>query len=393
MRKPKNRREFAVIASMIESAREHSFRKVNEELVFLYYGVGKIVSEKVNTGKWGDNTVGDLAAYIQQRIPGSRSFNRRGLYRMKQFYDVYSSSDFFKPLATPLKAYFSDNKQNTIVSAVPTQLGKKRNSKKVSALPTQIDRLNVMQQKLLATMLCKVSWSNHLEIISRTKSPEEKFFYLLFCIKEKWSMRDLRRQLKTGYFERTMIRAKQKTKQLPGRKTGRKNEVIIPDHIFKDPYVFEFLDLPEGYNEKDLEQAMVKNIQKFILEIGKGFTYLGNQFRIQVGSKDYRTDLLFYNRDLQCLVLFELKMEEFEPGHIGKMNFYLESLDRDEKRPHEKDSIGVLLCKGKDTEVVEYALARNMSPAIIADYETKLIPKHLLAAKLHQLIAQFARKR
>lgn len=377
MRKPKNRREFAVIASMIESAREHSFRKVNEELVFLYYGVGKIVSEKVNTGKWGENTVGDLADYIQQRIPGSRSFNRRGLYRMKQFYDVYSSSDFFKPLATPLKAYFSDNKQNTIVSAVPTQ----------------IDRLNVMQQKLLATMLCKVSWSNHLEIISRTKTPEEKFFYLLFCIKEKWSMRDLRRQLKTGYFERTMIRAKQKTKQLPARKTGRKNEVIIPDHIFKDPYVFEFLDLPEGYKEKDLEQAMVKNIQKFILEIGKGFCYMGNQFRIQVGSKDYYTDLLFYNRDLQCLVLFELKMEEFEPGHIGKMNFYLETLDRDEKRPHEKDSIGVLLCKGKDSEVVEYALARNTSPAIIADYETRLIPKHLLAAKLHQLITQFSRKR
>lgn len=377
MRKPKNRREFAVIASMIENAREHTFRKVNEELVFLYYGVGKIVAEKVNTGKWGENTVGDLADYIQQRIPGSGSFNRRGLYRMKQFYDVYSSSDFFKPLATPLKAYFADNKQNTIVSAVPTQ----------------IDRLNVMQQKLLSTMLCKVSWSNHLEIISRTKTPEEKFFYLLYCIKEKWSMRDLRRQLKTSYFERTMIRAKQKTKQLPGRKTGRKNKVIIPDHIFKDPYVFEFLDLPEGYNEKDLEQAMVKNIQKFILEIGKGFTYLGNQFRIQVGNKDYRTDLLFYNRDLQCLVLFELKMEEFEPGHIGKMNFYLESLDRDEKRPHEKDSIGVLLCKGKDSEVVEYALARNTSPAIIADYETRLIPKHLLAAKLHQLISQFSRKR
>lgn len=167
----------------------------------------------------------------------------------------------------------------------------------------------------------------------------------------------------------------------------------LPTGVFKDPYIFEFLDLPEVHSEKDLENALTQNLRKFILEIGKGFTYMGTQFRLQVGNKDYYTDLLFYHRDLQCLVLFELKIQEFEPEFLGKLNFYLEALDRDVKRPHEKPSIGVLLCKEKDNEVVEYSMARNPSPAMIADYETKLIPKKLLASKLNQLMELFSRER
>ncbi len=159
----------------------------------------------------------------------------------------------------------------------------------------------------------------------------------------------------------------------------------LPENLFKDPYVFEFLDLPDGHSEKNLEKAISLNLQKFILEIGKGFTYMGEQFRLQVGNKDFYTDLLFYHRDLQCMVLFELKIEDFEPEFLGKLNFYLETLDRDVRRPHENPSIGILLCKGKDIEVVEYAMARNVSPAVIADYETKLIDKKLLTDKLHQL--------
>ena len=127
-------------------------------------------------------------------------------------------------------------------------------------------------------------------------------------------------------------------------------------------------------------------------EIGKGFVYMGSQFRLQVGNKDYYTDLLFYHRDLQCLVLFELKIEEFQPEFLGKLNFYLEALDRDIKRPHENNSIGVLLCKGKDTEVVEYAMAANLSKAMIADYETRLIDKKILACKLHQLAEQLTKE-
>jgi predicted nuclease of restriction endonuclease-like (RecB) superfamily len=382
MGKIKTNKEFEQIAILIEEARNRAFHKVNEELVLLYFKVGNIVSAKVADGAWGDNTVDELASYIESKNPGLKGFNRRGLYRMKQFFETYTAPEFVSPLATQLEAYFAGNKGAAKVSAVPTQMETAKSNKKVSAVPTPSEELEVLQEKLVALLLCKVTWSNHLEILSQTKTPEEKFFYLLHCIKEKWSMRDLRRQLSSAYFERTMLSDKKVSTLL----------TQLPQNLFKDPYIFEFLDLPDGHSEKDLEKSLILNLQKFILEIGKGFTYMGNQYRLQVGNKDYHTDLLFYHRDLQCLVLFELKIQEFEPEFLGKLNFYLEALDRDVKRPFENNSVGVLLCKGKDTEVVEYAMARNTSPAMIADYETKLIPKNVLANKLHQLVEQLSKE-
>ncbi|MBK6732090.1 MAG: DUF1016 family protein [Bacteroidetes bacterium] len=374
----KNNSEFEFIVTLINESRNRAYQKVNEELVLLYFKVGKIVSEKVTEGSWGDGTVNELAAFIEKAYPEMKGFNRRGLYRMKQFYEVYSSPDFVSPIAIQLKTYFDSENQFEKVSALPTQIiSSKSKSKKVSAVPTQLEN---SENQLVRQLLCKITWTNHLEILSKTKSSEEKFFYLVHSIKEKWSMRDLRRQLNTGSFERFMM----------GNQFVSTVLTQLPQGIFKDPYIFEFLDLPEGHSEKDLEKALIKNLQKFILEVGKGFTYMGNQYRIQVGNKDYYTDLLFYHRDLQCLVLFELKIQEFEPEFLGKLNFYLEALDRDVKRSFEKNSIGILLCKGKDNEVVEYSMARNTSPALIADYETKLIPKNILAKKLNQLVEQFS---
>jgi predicted nuclease of restriction endonuclease-like (RecB) superfamily len=371
--------EFEQVAILMEEARNRAFQNVNEELVCLYFNVGKVVSDKVASGSWGDNTVDELAFFLQQKFSGFRGFTRRGLYRMKQFYEVYSSDEFVSPLTNQLNAWFNNNDLTIKVSALPSQTAKSLpKNLKVSAAPTQY---NELKSQVVDSLLCKVTWSNHLEILSQTKSSEEKFFYLMHCIKEKWSMRELRRQLSSGCFERTML----SDKKVPSTLTQ------FPQNLFKDPYIFEFLDLPEGHTEKDLEKALIKNLQKFILEIGKGYAYMGNQFRLQVGNKDYYTDLLFYHRDLQCLVLFELKIQEFEPEFLGKLNFYLEALDRDVKRSFEKHSIGILLCKGKDTEVVEYSLARNISPAMIADYETRLIPKEILANKLHQLVEQLSK--
>lgn len=368
--------EFKQIVTLIEEARNRAFHKVNEELVLLYFNTGKIVSEKVSSGKWGENTVGELAVFIRGQFPSLSGFTRRGLYRMVQFYEVYASDDFLLPVASQLSLFLS-NMQKEKVSAAPSQISTKEDAKKVSALPTQ---LYGIRNQLVTGFLDKITWTNHLEILSKTKSAEEKFFYLLCCIKERWSMRELRRQLNSGYFERTMLSDTKVSKAM----------TQLPANLFKDPYIFEFLDIPDTHSEKDLEKALILNLQKFILEIGKGFTYMGNQYHLQVGNKDYFTDLLFYHRDLQCLVLFDLKIQEFEPEFLGKLNFYLEALDRDVKRSFENPSIGILLCKGKDTEVVEYAMARNTSPAIIADYETRLIPKAVLAGKLHQLVEQLS---
>lgn len=363
--------DFEQIILLITEARNRVYSKANAELVMLYFNIGKVVSEKVTAGNWGDGTVNDLADYIAEKQPALKGFNRRGLYRMKQFYEVYSNEEIVSTVLTQLK---DENKSN--VSPVVTQIEVESNNQKVSPVVTQLENTVFT---FCSRILSKINWTHHLLILSKTKSIEEKLFYLNQCINEKLSKRELERQLNSATFERTML----------GNKFSTAITSKLPTGIFKDPYIFEFLALPEIHSENDLQQALIKNLQNFILEMGKGFTYMGSEYRLQVGNKDYYTDLLFYHRDLQCMVLFELKIEEFQPEFLGKLNFYLEALDRDIKRPHENPSIGVLLCKGKDEEVVEYALARNLSPALIADYETKLIDKKLLAEKLHQLTEIF----
>lgn len=316
MGKIKTNREFEQVAILIEEARNRAFSKVNTELVLLYFNVGNIVSDKVAACLWGESTVDELANFIEQQYPGLKGFNRRGLYRMKQFFEAYTTLEFVSPLATQLQK-------------------------------TENETL-----KFVTTLVTQLSWTHHLLILSKTKTVEEKLFYLHASINNKLSKRELERQLNSAVFERTVLANKKVSTLL----------TQLPQNLFKDPYIFEFLDLPDGHSENDLEKALILNLQKFILEIGKGFTYMGNQYRLQVGNKDYYTDLLFYHCDLQCLVLFELKIQEFEPEFLGKLNFYLEALDRDVKRTFENNSVGILLCKGKDTEVVEYAMARNTSP-------------------------------
>lgn len=373
--------EFEGIAHLIEESRNRAFQKVNEELVLLYFTVGKTVSVRVAEGAWGDKTVDELSSYIMGRFPGLSGFTRRGLYRMKQFYETYSENSDCYQLWLEIHA---KKEGSQFVSPIATQIieGKNINKQIVTTVLSQLQTTNNKHNTFVSTLLTQIQWSSHLHILNKTATPEEKLFYLIHSVKENLSVRELERQINSAGFERSLM-ADKIVSSLPTQ---------FPTGVFKDPYVFEFLDLPESHSEKDLEKALIQNLQKFILEIGKGFTYMGNQFRLQVGNKDYYTDLLFYHRDLQCLVLFELKIQEFEPEFLGKLNFYLEALDRDVKRPHEKSSIGVLLCKGKDNEVVEYSMARNTSPAMIADYETKLIPKLLLTSKLTQLIELFSKE-
>ncbi len=154
---------------------------------------------------------------------------------------------------------------------------------------------------------------------------------------------------------------------------------------FKDSYVFEFLNLPDPHSESDLQRGLVRQMKNFILELGKDFLFIGEEYKLQVGNSDFFIDLLFYHRGLQCLVAFELKADKFKPDHLGQLNFYLEALDRDVKKPNENPSIGVLLCKDKDSEVVEYALSRSLSPTMVSEYKTQLPDKKLLQQKLHEL--------
>lgn len=219
--------------------------------------------------------------------------------------------------------------------------------------------------------------TTHLLILSSCKSDEEREFYIKLCIKENYSKRQLERQMDSGYYERYML----STEKLMPESVRNLNE-----NPFLDSYVLEFLDLPDKYYESDLRKAIIRNLRDFILELGKDFTFVDEEYKIQVGGEDFRIDLLFYHRGLQCLVAIELKIGKFKPEYISKLDFYLEALDRQVKKENENPSVGVILCASKDDEVVEYAMSRTMSPMMVAEYRLQLPDKAVLRKKLQELI-------
>lgn len=315
--------QFSEIITLIKTARYNAFKAVNTELINLYWEIGKYITTRTQNEGWGKAIVQQLAQFIQTQEPDLKGFSDKNLWRMKQFYETYNDSPKLAPLVREL------------------------------------------------------SWTNNVLIFGKAKSSEEREFYLNLSKSENYTSRELERQINSSYFERTVL-SNQKLSALP---RVLPNEI---ENIFKENYVLEFLNLPELHSEKDLQKQLILQMKQFLLELGKDFLFMGEEFRLQVGNKDYRTDLLFYHRNLQCLVAFELKTTDFEPEHLGKLNFYLEALDRDVKKEHENPSIGILLCKGKDNEVVEYALSRNLSPTMISEYTIKLPNKKLLQDKLHE---------
>lgn len=348
-------KQFTEIISLIKQVRNNALIAVNTELINLYWNVGEYISRKVANASWGDGTIDELSELIQHEHPDLKGFNRSGLYRMRRFYETYAQSKFVSTVLTQIELPVYQSTE--IVSTVMTQL--------------EISDIR-------GSILAKISWSHHLVLLSRTKSDEEREFYLRLCLKEKTSVRELDRQITSGVFERVMIGNQTLSPAL---------KEIHPDvaNTFKDTYVFEFLNLPEQHSESELQKGLVRQMKNFILELGRDFIFIGEEFRVQVGNGDFYIDLLFYHRGLQCLVAFELKADKFMPGHLGQLNFYLEALDRDVKKPNENPSIGVLLCKDKDSEVVEYALSRTLSPTMVTEYTTKLPDKKLLQQKLHEL--------
>jgi predicted nuclease of restriction endonuclease-like (RecB) superfamily len=249
----------------------------------------------------------------------------------------------------------------------------------VAPLPRQLSESQepASRHEIVAALLRQLPWTHHVIIIGQCKRPEEREFYLRLAIREKWSSRELERQLKGALFERTILNPPIVSPLV----TQTHPEALS---IFKDSYLLEFLGLPAGHSEADLHQGLLHQLRDFLIELGRDFCFIGTEFPLQVGGRDFALDLLFFHRGLNCLVAIELKVGRFEPEYLGKLGFYLEALDRDAKKPHENPAIGVLLCASKDAEVVEYAMSRNLSPALIAEYQTQLPDKQLLQRKLHE---------
>lgn len=373
MKEQNQHTSFSVLLEAIRQARYDALKTVNIGLVNLYWQVGAFVSKQLIESQWGDKTVQQFADFLQKQDPALKGFDRKSIYRMIQFYESYRSAAIVASVEPQLKS--DENQLPEIVTSSRRQLEKEVKNEFVTSLRRQIFGQDIRQ-----TMLAKISWTHNRTIFSRCKTNEEKEFYIRLCIKENYSAKELDRQISAGLFERVMIGNQQLSTVL---------KEIHPNIInsFKDSYVFEFLNLPDPHNENDLQKGLIRQMKKFILELGKDFLFIGEEYKVQVGSRDFYIDLLFYHRGLQCLVAFELKKEKFEPEHLGKVNFYLEALDRDVKKENENPSIGVLLCKDKDSEVVEYALGRSLSPTMVSEYRTQLPDKKLLQQKLHELFA------
>ncbi len=319
--------DFADIARLVAAARQQAVQTVNTLLVELYWQIGERISRRIAAAEWGDGVVDELARYLARTQPGLRGFTRANLFRMRQFYEAYPDAQ--------------------IVSALLRQL----------------------------------PWTHHLIILSQSKRAEEREFYLRLAAQEKWSSRQLERQFKAALFERTVLHPP---------KVSPLARQTHPDvaGIFRDSYVVEFLDLPSSHAEADLHRRLLARLRDFLIELGRDFCFVGSEYPLQVGGRDFALDLLFFHRGLNSLVAIELKVGRFEPEYLGKLDFYLEALDRDVKKPHERPAIGVLLCASKDDEVVEYSLSRSTSPALIAEYQTQLPDKALLRAKLHEFYLQ-----
>jgi len=317
-----NKTEYDEIISIIERARENAFRAVNREVIAMYWEIGAYVSVKVNYNGWGKAIVKEFSKFIQSHYVGIQGFSASNIWRMRQFYETYK-----------------DNER-------------------------------------LVALAHEINWTNNLKIMARAKTDEAREFYLLLTAKNRYSTSELERQIDSMIFERTMI-SDDKNKLLIAKNAGLAS--------LRDSYILEFLDIPHKHKEHELRKAILANLKNFILEFGKDFTFVGDEYRVQVGNSDFKIDLLFFNRELACLFAIELKVGAFKPEHLGQLEFYLEALDSDIKKENENPSVGLILCADKDDAIVEYALRRSMSPALVANYQLHLPDKKLLENKLREL--------
>ncbi len=311
------------LKEIVRTAKENAYRKVNEELIKMYWKIGMQLSIAKSQAEFGDGFIDKVSEYIQKEFPGIKGFTRKGLYRMIQFYETYKEDEF------------------------------------------------------VSTVLTQIHWSNHLAILSKSNSLEERHFYISLCIKEQYSVRELQRQIDSAYYERYML-SKDK---LPAEIKHSSEDVP-----FMDTYVLDFLGLSQKFKENDLRDAIIERMKEFILEAGKDLSFIGKEYRIEVGNRDFYIDILFYHRGLKCLVAFEIKTGQFEPEYVSKMGLYLEALDRQKRKSDENPSVGIILCAYKDDEVVEFTLSRTLSPTMVSQYTLHLPDKTTLKKKLKEII-------
>lgn len=304
-------------------------RLANQEQLKLYFQLGQMLSEKITAENWGANVIEQIAADLQQQLPGIKGFSHRNLKKMRQFFDTYGVLVNSPSVTGPLQVSFYS-----------------------------------------------ISFTHHILILEKCKKENERYFYIAQAAEQFWSVRELEYQINARLFKHQGNMPHNFNKTLPENLKSKALEV------FKDEYLIDFVNINEEDDEGILENEIVNNIRKFIMSMGKGYSFIGNQYKLEVNNNEFFVDLLFYNRHLQCLVAIELKRKKFKPEYAGQLNFYLNVLDDKVKLPHENPSIGIVLCKQKDNTVVDYAIKsidKAMSVGTYTHYQTDSVPENMKA--------------
>jgi len=318
----KNKEYFQLlqeIKTRVKSAQIKAAISVNKELIGLYWDVGRLITERQAKGRWGDSIVDLLAGDLRREFPEMKGFSRANIFNIRQWYLYYSTMD-----------------------------------EKVQQLVRQLP------------------WGHNMVIVNKIKDPSEAIFYLTETIRNNWSRNVLIHQIESELYQRKGKVLHNFEATLPSPQSDLARQTL------KDPYVFDFLSLGEEAQEREIEKELTKHITKFLLELGAGFSFLGNQYPLEISEKDYYIDLLFYHIKLRCFVIIELKAGEFKPEYAGKLNFYLSAVDKTLKQEGDKPSIGIILCKTRDKVIAEYALKDMSKPMGVSEYKiVRAIPEKL----------------
>ncbi|MBQ1176085.1 MAG: DUF1016 family protein [Paludibacteraceae bacterium] len=376
-------KQFGEVVDIILQHKSNASRTINRELLLSAWNVGKYVSTKLKSEEWGNKVVSQLSEYIRSQYPDIKGYSKRSIYNMIMFYEEYSSETFNATVEKYLNSDF--------VQSVPAQIEVQSNTSAsnykqnviVQSVPAQIIQIPSEQ---IPKILELTTLTNHIEILCRCKNNEERLFYILYANKEHLASRELQRCITNQTYSALLS---SKNNMSKGLLEAYPNAPIM----FKDTLFVDFLNLPQKHNESKLKNSLIENMKQFILELGKDFIFMDQEYKLNVGASTYKADLLFYHRGLQALVAVELKKTKFHPRDLGQLEFYLEALDRDIKRSNENPSIGIILCPEADKVVVEYAMSRSMSPTMIAEYKRILIPQECMQKQLNEFCNLFLNKK
>lgn len=371
-------KQFAEVIGIIQQHKCRASVAVNNETLLTAWSVGKYVSDKLKSQEWGSKVVSNLSEYIRIKRPDIKGFSRSSIYNMVMFYDEYSSEAFTMAIAK----YLNDEFVQSLTGQIENQQTGQEKSVTVQTDSSQFVQSVTGQMPKLLTL---TTLTNHIEILCQCKSIEERIFYILYAHKEHFTSRELQRCISNQTFS-----------GLLGSKTNLSKGLLetytTSPIMFKDTYFVDFLNLPKKHSESKLKKGLIEHMKQFILELGKDFIFMDQEYRLNVGASSFKADLLFFHRGLQALVAVELKKTKFHPRDLGQLEFYLEALDRDVKRSNENPSIGIILCPEADKVVVEYAMSRSMSPTMVAEYKRILIPQEKMQQQLREFCEFFMKE-